>query len=84
MIMTMSPPLRTLIQRRRLVLGLGALPLTLAPAARAAIGGLPSNTGHTDVSPEWELLRGRLFGARPIDATSGMIGFSLGSSSGAS
>ena len=71
--MTMNPPLRTLIQRRRLVLGLGALPLTLAPAARAAIGGLPSNTGHTDVSPEWELLRGRMFGTRPVDASSGRV-----------
>ena len=59
--------------RRRLVLVAGALPLSLAPPARAAIGGLPSNTGHADVSPEWELLRGRLFGARPIDATSGRV-----------
>lgn len=59
--------------RRHLVLGAGALPLTFAPAARAAIGGLPSNTGHADVSPEWELLRGRLFGTRPIDAGSGRV-----------
>jgi sulfur-oxidizing protein SoxY len=61
------------IRRRRLVLGLGALPMALAPAARAAIGGLPSNTGHKDVSPEWELLRGRLFGTRAIDAGSGRV-----------
>jgi len=61
------------VRRRRLVLGLGALPLAMAPAARAAVGGLPSNTGHTDVSPEWELLRSRLFGTRPIDATSGRV-----------
>ncbi len=61
------------VRRRRLVLGLGALPLAMAPAARAAVGGLPSNTGHTDVSPEWELLRGRLFGARSIDAASGQV-----------
>lgn len=59
--------------RRRLVLGAGALPLSLALPARAAIGGLPSNTGHADVSPEWELLRSRLFGARPIDAASGRV-----------
>lgn len=64
-------PLR--VRRRRLVLGLGALPLAMAPAARAAVGGLPSNTGHADLSPEWELLRGRLFGTRPIDATSGQV-----------
>jgi len=61
------------IRRRRVVLGLGALPLAMAPAAHAAVGGLPSNTGHTDVSPEWELLRGRLFGERPIDAGSGRV-----------
>lgn len=71
--MTVIPPLAPLIRRRRLVLGLGALPLAIAPAARAAIGGLPSNTGHADVSPEWEMLRGRLFGARPIDAGSGRV-----------
>ena len=59
--------------RRRLVLVAGALPLSLAPPVRAAIGGLPGNAGHADVSPEWELLRGRLFGARPIDATSGRV-----------
>jgi sulfur-oxidizing protein SoxY len=69
--MTLSSPLDPRIARRRLVLGLGAL--AMAPAARAAIGGLPSNTGHADLSPEWELLRGRLFGARPIDASSGRV-----------
>jgi sulfur-oxidizing protein SoxY len=60
-------------RRRRLVLAAGALPLTLAPPARAAIGGLPSNTGHADASPEWERLRGTLFGTRTIDATSGRV-----------
>ena len=69
--MTLSSPLDPRIARRRLVLGLGAL--AMAPAARAAIGGLPSNTGHADISPEWELLRGRLFGARPIAAGSGRV-----------
>ena len=73
--MTTTPILPGTLQvrRRRLVLGLAALPLAMAPAARAAVGGLPSNTGHTDVSPEWELLRSRLFGTRPIDATSGRV-----------
>ena len=70
---TLPLPDQARIRRRRLVLGLGALPMAMAPAARAAIGGLPSNTGHADVSPEWELLRGRLFGARPIDAGSGRV-----------
>ncbi len=59
--------------RRRLVFGLGAWPLALAPQAQAAVGGLPSNTGHNDSSPEWELLKSRLFGTRPIDATSGKV-----------
>ena len=71
--MTMNPPPEPQARRRRLVLGLAALPLAAAPAAHGAIGGLPSNTGHTDVSPEWEMLRGRLFGARPIDASSGRV-----------
>jgi sulfur-oxidizing protein SoxY len=57
--------------RRRLLLGLAALPL--APAARAAIGGLPANTGHDDPSPQWEALRGKLFGTRAIDAASGRV-----------
>ena len=61
--------------RRRLLLGLGALPAALAAprAARAAVGGLPTNTGHADTSPEWEQLRGKLYGSRPIDATSGRV-----------
>jgi sulfur-oxidizing protein SoxY len=69
--MTTNLPAENRLPRRRLVLGLGAL--ALAPAAHAAIGGLPSNTGHADVSPEWELLRARLFGARAIDAGSGRV-----------
>ena len=58
-------------QRRRLMLGLGAL--ALAPAAHAAIGGLPANTGHADLSPEWELLRSRLFGTRPVQTGAGRV-----------
>ena len=66
----MTTPIHPSIGRRRrmLMLGASALPLALAPAARAAIGGLPANTGHADLSPEWELLRGRLFGKQPITA----------------
>ncbi|MBS0445424.1 MAG: quinoprotein dehydrogenase-associated SoxYZ-like carrier [Proteobacteria bacterium] len=55
--------------RRALLLGLGALPL----AGRAAIGGLPTNTGPKDTSPEWEALRGKLFPGKKIDADSGRI-----------
>lgn len=36
--------------------------------ARAAPGGLPSGVDHDAGSPEWERLRGRLFGDRPIVA----------------
>ena len=60
--------------RRRVLLALGALSAgTLTPAARAVVGGLPSNTGHTDSSPEWEHLRGKLFGTRQIDAGSKLV-----------
>ena len=53
--------------------GLSAAVLALAalaihPVAHAAIGGLPSNVGHTDTSPEWEGLRPKLFQARAITA----------------
>jgi sulfur-oxidizing protein SoxY len=37
-----------------------------ARPARAAIGGLPANAAHDASSPEWETLRARLFGTRPI------------------
>ena len=72
---TLPPAAALRIRRRRLVLGLAALPVVTAtaPAVHAAIGGLPSNTGHTDLSPEWELLRGRIFGTRAIDAASGRV-----------
>lgn len=71
----MSPtsPCAPRIRRRRLVMGFGALPLASAPAALAAVGGLPSNTGHNDLSPQWEELRGKLFGTRPIDAGSNRV-----------
>jgi sulfur-oxidizing protein SoxY len=61
------------LHRRRFMLGLGALPLTLAPSARAAVGGLPGNTGHADPSAEWDLLRSRIFGTRSIAAASGRV-----------
>lgn len=43
-----------------------ALPALCAPAAWSAPRGLP-NAAHGDSSPEWEMLRGRLFGQRPIE-----------------
>jgi sulfur-oxidizing protein SoxY len=39
----------------------------LPPApALAAVGGLPTNVGHADGSPEWDKLRERLFGSRAV------------------
>ena len=50
--------------RRRAALAILA---TLAAArAGAAPGGLPSNVGHADGSPEWDKLRAALFQQRPI------------------
>lgn len=40
----------------------------MAPPASAAIGGLPTNVGHGDSSPQWEQLREKLFGNREIAA----------------
>jgi sulfur-oxidizing protein SoxY len=36
------------------------------PRAHAAEGGLPTNTGHDDPSPQWDALRGKLYGTRRI------------------
>lgn len=71
--MRMNPLVEHRLRRRCLVLGLSALPLATSPAAWAAAGGLPTNVGHTDTSPEWELLRGKLFGARPVVAGAGRV-----------
>lgn len=50
-----------------------ALALAALPAAHAAPGGLPTNVGHADTSPEWDKLRAKMFGARKVDATSGRV-----------
>jgi sulfur-oxidizing protein SoxY len=39
-----------------------------ATAARAAPGGLPTNVGHGDSSPEWEKLRDKLFAGKKLQA----------------
>jgi sulfur-oxidizing protein SoxY len=41
--------------------------------ARAAIGGLPTNVGHGDSSPEWDKLRANLFGNKPIQASPSQV-----------
>jgi sulfur-oxidizing protein SoxY len=41
--------------------------------ARAAVGGLPTNIGHADSSPEWDRLREKMFGDRKVDASSGRV-----------
>lgn len=51
----------------------GLLGIAFLPPLLAAQGGLPTNIGHQDSSPEWENLRTKLFGARRIDATSGKV-----------
>jgi sulfur-oxidizing protein SoxY len=55
------------------VLGVIAASVLLAASAPAAPGGLPAPAAHTDSSPEWESLRDKLFGARPVDATPGTV-----------
>jgi sulfur-oxidizing protein SoxY len=53
--------------------GLVAAGLLIAVSVHAAPGGLPAPAAHTDSSPEWESLREKLFGARPVDATPGTV-----------
>ena len=53
------------LARRALI---GAAVAALVPsAARAVVGGLPTNVAHADSSPEWENLRGKLFQDRKIE-----------------
>lgn len=46
--------------------------MLLSPGARAAVGGLP-NFAHGDSTPEWEKLRGQLFGQRPIQTAASQV-----------
>ena len=55
------------MRRRFLHQTLAATLAGALPAARAAIGGLPQ-AAHGDSSPEWDKLRARLFGDRPLVA----------------
>jgi sulfur-oxidizing protein SoxY len=50
---------------------LAALGSMVLPA-HAAVGGLPS-AAHGDSSPQWENLRGKLFGTRPIEAAASQV-----------
>jgi len=52
------------LPNRRLALA-GLAAVAVAPAARAAVGGLPS-AEHDASSPEWERVRGHLFGNRTL------------------
>ena len=59
--------------RRRLVMAAGAAASGLfVPSLLAAPGGLPS-AAHGDSSPEWDKLRGKLFGARAIQTTASQV-----------
>ncbi|RZS52208.1 quinoprotein dehydrogenase-associated SoxYZ-like carrier [Sphaerotilus mobilis] len=53
-------------RRRRLAQGLALGVASVAGPALGAIGGLPTNVGHADSSPQWETLRERLFGTQTI------------------
>lgn len=72
---TMSPArprratARTALTRRHLI---GAAAAVCGAPALAAIGGLP-NAAHGDSSPEWEKLREKLFGTRPIQAAPSQV-----------
>lgn len=58
----------------RRALGALALLCTFASgAALAAIGGLPTNTGDQDGSPEWDKVRQYLFQERPIRAFPSLV-----------
>jgi sulfur-oxidizing protein SoxY len=72
---TMSPsrPGCERAMRRKLLIAAGAWPLVGTQGARAAIGGLPTNTGHADSSPEWESLRGHLYGSREVIFGAGRV-----------
>lgn len=59
---------------RRSWLATGAIMmLAAALPADAAEGGLPSNVGHTDSSPQWDKLRKQLFAARKIVASPSQV-----------
>lgn len=69
-----KPKLLAVDPARRALLVAAALgTAALVPDTRAAVGGLPSNAGHADSSPEWEHLRSKLFGNREIDSGSGRV-----------
>ncbi len=64
----------TILTRRRLFLAAIVAWLGLsAPGAIAQVGGLPTNVKHTDSSPEWELLREKLFPGRSIESAASMV-----------
>jgi len=44
-----------------------------APGAIGQSGGLPTNVKHTDSSPEWELLREKLFPGRSMESAASMV-----------
>jgi len=60
------------MDRRLFSAGSIAMLAAAAPLARAAVGGLPS-AAHGDSSPEWDVVRSRLFGSRNVQARSGAI-----------
>jgi len=61
--------MKTVFFKCLLAMAVALVPLAmLVPApAMAAVGGLPNAT-HNDSSPEWDKLRGKIFGQRAIEA----------------
>jgi sulfur-oxidizing protein SoxY len=64
--------IRSLV-RGAFVFFVGMAGLAVLPPALAAEGGLPTNIGHQDSSPEWDKLRTKMFGTRKLDANSGKV-----------
>ncbi len=56
-------------RRQALRYAVGAAAATMLPhgLSRAAEGGLPSNVGHNDTSPQWDKVRPKLYGKRTIN-----------------
>lgn len=67
-----EPALPGLSRRHLIVAAVAGGGAVLWPSAQAAVGGLP-NFAHGDSTPEWEKLRGQLFGARPIQAGASQV-----------
>jgi sulfur-oxidizing protein SoxY len=60
-----SPYRRRFVRHAAAFAAVSSVPLA-STSVRAAPGGLPTNVGHDDTSAQWEALRAKLYGTRPI------------------